>query len=122
MTERRKENMIKAIIIPVIIAVIVGTGSSYVAVNVTLAVIENRLQHVEDDLVSIKDVLIEVNKNQIQLAKNGEWQNNTSIRLAAAERHIEILTQSSRDRYTRTEAEKDIQLLMEKIKSHGHIN
>ncbi len=77
--------MIKAIILPVIISVITGIGSSYVAVNVTLAVIETRLNYVENDLVSLRDVLSAVSKMQNELARRGEWMVNTDRRIIVLE-------------------------------------
>jgi len=51
--------------------------------------------------------------NQIELAKRGEWMRNLEIRVSALEEDVDYKTS---DRYTRREAEKDYQNIVDRIK------
>jgi hypothetical protein len=120
MNERRKDNMIKSVVLPVVVAVITGIGSSYFTVYANLAVLESRFAYVEKDIISIKDVILEVNRNQTELAKRGEWMLYQERRTDALERAVEILAEQAKDQYTRTEAKKDFDAIKQVIKNHHH--
>lgn len=118
--DRRRDSIVKNIMIPVVIATITGISASYMATQVTLAVVETRVKYLESDVVSIKEILQFVNANQIELAKRGEWMSNTEKRISSIERTQESLIEQTKDRYTRKEAEKDNKYLMEKIEALGN--
>ena len=117
--DRRRDSIVKNIMIPVVIATITGISASYMATQVTLAVVETRVKYLESDVVSIKEILQSVNANQIELAKRGEWMSNTEKRMSNIEKTQESLVEQIKDKYTRKEAEKDNRHLIEKIESLG---
>lgn len=74
MTDRRRsENMLKAVILPIVAATVTGIGASYVATRVTVAVIEKQVEYIESDLISIKELLEKVTENQTELARRSVW-------------------------------------------------
>lgn len=74
MTDRRRsENMLKAVILPIVVAVVTGIGASYIATQVTVAVIEKQVEYIESDLISIKELLEKVTENQTELARRSVW-------------------------------------------------
>lgn len=116
--ERRKGNVFRAIAVPVVVAVITGVSAGYLAVRIALAVLETRIGYLESDLVRIKDTTLRSNDNRTELARRGEWIIYQSKRMDSAEKNITILLEQSKDRYTKSDAEKDferLQLRLEKM-------
>lgn len=55
--------------------------------------------------------------NQAQLARYSEWMRGTELRLSGVENYQRELSARTSDRYTRREAEKDINFLLQKMES-----
>ena len=120
MTERRKESMIKAIILPVIVAIITGISASYLTVYVTLAVLETRVSYVESNLISIEAILKVVNKNQTELAKRGEWMTYQDRRMDSVEGSIATIFAQVQNTYSRTDSDKESLNILRAIENHHH--
>ena len=112
---RSSEFILKNFVLPIIIAILIGVPSSYVATKITLAVMETKVEYIESDIGSIKDILRDVSANQLLLAKGGEQLNSLDRRVSTLEETIKLLVDQTRDRYTRSDADRDTQTLAERI-------
>ncbi len=70
MTERRRrDNMFKSIVLPITVAVVTGVGASYIATQIHVAVLKKQVEYIENDIISIRDILQRVTENQTEIAK-----------------------------------------------------
>ena len=86
--DRRKATNMKEVIIPVVVATLVGAFSSYVATLITLERVETKIVYIEKDLVDFKDLVKIVAENQKELLVRGVWMENTEIRQTRTENRI----------------------------------
>lgn len=70
--DRRRISM-KEIIVPIIIATIVGASSSYMATVITLERLQTKLIYIERDLVDFKELITAVNNNHKEILLTGVW-------------------------------------------------
>lgn len=89
--ERRKESVIKTTLLPVVVAVVTGSGSGYVGVTATLSVVETRINYVEKDVIKLSSMLEKINENQTELAVRGQWIISTDRRIIYLEDKIKKL-------------------------------
>lgn len=113
---------LQSIIVPIIVAIVTGVASSYTTTRVTLSVVETKVGYIENDVLTIKDLLAPIRKNQIELAWRGEWIKNTKDQLKTIERvldaqdaSIDLIADKIQDRYTKSEADKDMKILAVEI-------
>lgn len=86
--DRRKASNMKEVLVPVIVATLVGSFSSYVATLITLERVETKIVYIEKDLVDFKDLVKIVTENQKELLVRGVWMENTEIRQTRTETRI----------------------------------
>ena len=86
--DRRKASNMKDVLVPVIVATLVGSFSSYVATLITLERVETKIVYIEKDLVDFKDLVKIVAENQKELLVRGVWMENTEIRQTKTENRI----------------------------------
>ena len=101
---QRKADTIREILIPVIVAVLVGAASSYVSVKVTLSVFEQKIIFLENEVNDLNADYKSSVETRIELAARREWMNgiNKSIELLISnQQEIRALMD---DRYRRKEA------------------
>ena len=84
--ERRKNELLKTVVAPILIASVVGISSSYINSKLALEKMATRMDYMEKDVVSLKDILQAVHNNQLQLAERGQWMNNIEHRLHSLEK------------------------------------
>lgn len=98
MTERRhSENIMKAVVMPVVVAVVTGIGASYLATKVTVAVLQKQVEYLEGDLLSIRNMIDIVSQNQRELVALNVWRDSKNqkdgeqdVRLMTLERRAYI--------------------------------
>lgn len=117
---RQYDHWVKDFIIPLTIAVIVGVASAFVTVRVSVAVIETEMGYIREDVVDLKLVLQVVQNNQ--LAK-------TKLEIVSTDNAAEIdriwteINSIKTTRYTREDANRDIEMLRLEAKArHGEYN
>lgn len=86
--ERRTSNMLREVIIPTVTAVIVGSGSSYIAMERSTAVMQERMRVFERDLNATGNILVAVQANQLELAARGQWMTSTNLRIKKLQNEI----------------------------------
>jgi hypothetical protein len=107
-TDRRHTHWVKDLIIPLIIAVVVGISSAVLTVRVSIAVISTEMVSLKEDVVDLKLVLQVVQENQ--LAK-------TRLDLLSTDNHEEIIKLwkdvklIQAQQYTEKDAEVNMELL-----------
>lgn len=119
--ERRRANIIREVLLPVVVAVVTGIGSSYVTTQVTIAVIETRLKYLENNFLAVNALAETIKSMQIEFARNSERMTSMSIRIENTETLSKALAESVKDRYTAKDAEKDYNALAFKIRNHTHV-
>ena len=85
--ERRDFDFTKLIVIPVVLATVVGAGSSFVATKVTMAVLETKFVYVDKDLTALNKMVHLISAHQTELARRGEWMSNIKNRVIKLERY-----------------------------------
>lgn len=110
--ERRRSTMVKDIAVPVIASVVVGVSSSYMATSVAVAVLEERVETVQEDINSMQSLVSAVQANQIELAARGAWISRTD---AAIEDFQKRISSIENNRYTINDADRDYKTLMREI-------
>ena len=111
--DRRKATGIRELIIPLVTAIIVGVGASFVASKVAVAVLTKEVEGIKKDIGLLERLVNTVSMNQLELAARGEWMINTNSRLARVEKTIENV-------YSKSEMDKQHQQLEREIKlRHG---
>ncbi len=118
--ERRKANLIREVLLPTIVAVVTGIGSSFVTTQVTIAVIETRLHYLESDFTALQNVINKVGVNTIEIAKLNGVITALGSKTDSINTSLEVLHETAKDRYTAREAAKDYQTLVFKIQNHKH--
>ena len=83
--ERRDFDFTKLIVIPIVLATVVGAGSSFVATKVTMAVLETKFVYVDKDLTALNKMVHLISTNQAELARRGEWMTNMKNRVIRLE-------------------------------------
>lgn len=114
MADRRQESMMNKLL-NALPAVAVAVFSAYVGFVVLLNTQSTRLEFVEEDLDEIKGILTTLSETSVEIARQGEWMRGQERRMQTIENAILILKEQTQDRYTRTEAQKDLQLLRQEI-------
>ena len=66
------KSLLKSIFIPIISTVTINVIIAAIAIYAAVAVLEVKLEYVEKHVNSISDVLVEVNKNQIESVRRAE--------------------------------------------------
>lgn len=84
LTDRRKNNNMKQILIPLVVAVVVGMTSSYMTTLMALEAMRTQVNYIERDVGVLMDIMKQVSENQRVLAARGSW-------MHAAEKRIENL-------------------------------
>lgn len=87
---------IKDVLVPVLVAMIVGSFSSYVATRVTLERVETKITYIEADLGSFKELLKVVSENQRELLVQGAWVSNTDKWKNKIEKRIDSVEETLR--------------------------
>lgn len=101
---------IKDMTVPIVVAVVVGMGSSFFTAKTTIAVMETRLNSMEEDLTGVEVALDEIVRQQAKLVSNELVMRQITDRLSKIEN--EMVTKSASDR--------DYQTLLREIQiRHG---
>lgn len=102
--ERRKSNLLKEYVVPIIASVTSAVFTGYLTLQIALTTIETKLIYVESDITDMKALLKRITDNQVELSRRGVWMSNTERRMGDLERRLETLP-----------TQKDIDALNEKI-------
>lgn len=119
--ERRRANIIREVLLPVVVAVVTGIGASYVTTQVTIAIIETRLNYLEESLLAVRDLSEVIKSVQMDVVRITERAHTMGTRLNSLEGANTALTEAVKDRYTAKDAERDFNSLSFKIRNHNHI-
>lgn len=88
--DRRAMNL-KDLVVPIIVATLVGAFSSYLATVVTLERVETKIVYIEKDLIDFKQLVTLISENQKQLLVRGVWMENMEGWKSRTEQRIERL-------------------------------
>ena len=120
--DRRGREQMRAMIVSVASATIVGMGAAYFATQVAVAVQAEQIKTLKETMNSIMVVTEIVRANQVQLAARGEWIKSTERRLDILERHSvdadKRLDFIESNRYTKNDAAMDFQILRGELDEH----
>lgn len=112
----------RAMIVSVVSASIVGMGTGYFATQTTVAVQTEQIRTLKETMQGILVVTEIVRSNQIQLAARGEWIKATERRLDLLEKHTvdadKRLDFIESNRYTKNDAAMDFQILRGELDAH----
>lgn len=114
----RRTHWLRDLLIPLVIAIIVGISSATITVKVALAVIETEMVGIKEDVVDLKAIMTLVQENSISKTKN---------ELLTADNQAEILeiwreiNRIKAVRYTREDSMRDIQMLRLEMKALHNI-
>jgi len=112
MKETKEVNLFREVLIPVLSAVIIGGLSSYFTASLAIAVLKEKVSGIEQDIDSVRIIAQSVQSNQIELSARGQWMSNIEMQLGG---HETRLTRIEDNRYTKEDAERDIELLRLKL-------
>lgn len=101
--DRRRDNVFKNIVIPVVIAVITGSGAAYMATTVTIAIHGTRIDRLETDILGLRDVLQQVANTNVEMARRSEWMRNTEKSMDSLLLRQRSMQDLAIDRHTRVE-------------------
>lgn len=107
-SDRRSNHWVKDLVIPLIIAVVVGISSAVVTVRVSVAVVTAEMAALKEDVFDIKTVVGVVQQNQLAINR---------LNLMAEDNHKEVLNiwtevnDIKSDRYTKEDAKRDMMIL-----------
>jgi hypothetical protein len=116
MKETRELNLFREVLIPVLSAVLIGGLSSYFTASLAIAVLKEKVSSIEKDIDSITIIAQSVQANQIELAARGQWITSVESQLESHEKRISEIEKS---RYTKNDAEKDIEILKLQLKGEN---
>lgn len=112
----------RAMIVSVVSASIVGMGTGYFATQTTVAVQTEQIKTLKETMNGIMVVTEIVRANQVQLAAWGEWIKATERRLDLLESHAKDadkrLDYVESSRYTKNDAAMDFQILRSELDEH----
>jgi hypothetical protein len=110
-SQRSGSTIIREVLIPIIVAIVVGIGSSYMTSRVAIAVLQKEIEFVRDDVSMMQQLLKIVSQNQVELAARGEWMKNADRERQKLSDSIDIIVAT---RYTKSDAERDkLQIIRE---------
>jgi hypothetical protein len=112
MKETKEVNLFREVLIPVLSAVIIGGLSSYFTASLAIAVLKEKVSGIEQDIDSVRIIAQSVQSNQIELSARGQWMSNIEMQIGG---HETRLTRIEDNRYTKEDAERDIELLRLKL-------
>lgn len=104
--------MFREIAVPVIVSIVVGVGSSYMATNVAIAVLNEQVGSLKTEMTNMQDIVKAVAANQIELAARGEWISSTDNKLLSITQRLDKI---EHDEYTAVDAQRDMSLIMREI-------
>jgi hypothetical protein len=113
LAERRRSGLLREVLIPIVVAIVVGIGSSYMTSRVAIAVLQKEIEFVRDDLSIMQQLVSIVSSNQVQLAARGEWMKNADKERSNLRVTVDAIVQSS---YTKSDAKKDNDQIIREIK------
>jgi len=105
--DRRGLNIITNVIIPIIVAVIIGSGASYIATQVTLSVVETKVKYIEKDIGKITELMTAITSQNLIITKNKTTIDGALYRLNILEDSIITMKGDTKLRYTSEHAERD---------------
>ena len=104
--------MWREIAVPVIVSIVVGVGSSYMATNVAIAVLNEQVGSLKTEMTNMQDIVKAVAANQIELAARGEWISSTDNKLLSITQRLDKIESGE---YTQIDAQRDFSIIMREI-------
>ncbi len=83
--------IIRNIITPVITAVIVGVGASFLSTKVALAVTGTKIVYIEAEVNELKNLLSAIRDNQLELAKHAQRMKFTDQEILLIRSEIKVI-------------------------------
>jgi hypothetical protein len=114
--DRRGLNLINNVIIPILLAVMIGGSSSYIATRVTLSVVETKVEYLEQDLSKMTKIMSAVTDQSLVITKNQTIINGIEYALDIVEADVSTLKTDMKLRKTIVQDDRDLDYLHKKIK------
>lgn len=115
--DRRANHWIRDLVIPLVIAVVVGISSAVLTVRISVAVITTEMIGLKEDVVDLKLVLSVVQQNQIDKNRIELIATDNREEIIEMWREINVIKET---RYTKKDAERDMEILRLEAKArHG---
>lgn len=118
--ERRNNDahwFLKLVAAPVLVAILVGSGSSYFTAQKIMGELATQvsvnmesIKHNSGKIDAFKELLEIIRLLEKEMTRNNEWMINS-------DRRFSYLESRTADRYTKSDAQKDRELIMEKLKN-----
>ena len=108
---------LKLVAAPVLVAILVGSGSSYFTAQKIMGELATQvsvnmesIKHNSGKIDTFKELLEIMRSLEKEMTRNNEW-------IINSDRRFSYLESRTADRYTKSDAQKDRELIMEKLKN-----
>ncbi|MBU3022884.1 hypothetical protein [Aestuariibacter sp. A3R04] len=88
MTDRRRQNLFKDIIVPVSVSVVTGVAAAFVSSQMAIKVLETKVQYIESDIKTVRQLAASVSAANMELNRRGAWMDAIELRVSRNERDI----------------------------------
>jgi hypothetical protein len=111
-TMEQKQDYMRGVVMPVVVAVIVGVGSSYLATRDAMTAFAYEASQLHDDVENLQLSIGAINNIQIKLARSEEWRNRVDLALEILREEMSLIRQT---RYTDKDSERDLKIIETRI-------
>lgn len=110
MPDRRQSNPLKTIVAPIAVAAFLAVAGNYFTTQMLIAGLQKDVKVNSDRGVKLEAVINTMQKMQIEMGQRAAWANSVELRLSAIDKRELV-------QYTKSDAQKDQALILEKLKN-----